>query len=188
MSRRATLGISGIVGLLVALAATLAFVVFPSGGQSAVFPPTGLYRIASAYSVDESSIIDGTQTLWTTTTANAFKAFYVTVTGTADVHSSAVESLGCQIDGNDCAPSEFIRIQKQGADLHDNSVVARWCMILPANSPNLHTFTIYQEGSGGSTVYIEKVLITVDGAQSGACDEFSSVEDAPSAKAPQPQH
>ena len=187
MSRRATLGISG-VGLLVALAATLAFVVFPNGGQSAVFPPTGLYRVASAYSVNESSVNNATQTLWTTSTANAFKAFYVTVTGTADVHDNAVESLGCQIDGNNCAPSEFIRIQKQDADLHDNSVVARWCMILPSNSPNSHTFTIYQEGSGGTDVYIEKVLITIDAAQSGTCDEFPAVgSDAP-AKAAQKSH
>ena len=187
MSRRATFGVSG-VGLLVALAAMLAFVVFPSGGQSTVFPPTGLYRVASAYSVDESSIIDGTQTLWTTTTVNAFRAFYVTVTGTADVHGGSVESLGCQVDGNDCAPDEFIRIQKQNADLHDNSVVARWCMILPSNSPNSHTFTIYQEGSGGDNVYIEKVLITIDGAQSGACDEFPSVGGDAPAKAAQKSH
>src|SRR5207244_12780803 len=96
-------------------------------------------------------------------------------TGHADVRGGSVHGLGCQVDGNGCAPDEFIRIQKQNADLHDNSVVARWCMILPSNSPNSHTFTIYQEGSGGDNVYIEKVLITIDAAQSATCDEFPPV-------------
>ena len=183
MSRRATFGVSGAVGLglLAAVAIALALVVFPSRGQSVVSPaPGGLFRVASAFSVDESYTTT-TQTLWSKSfpISNNYKWAYVTVTGQSDVHSSAQELLGCQLDGINCSPSEWITVQNVGAnDWHDNSVTARWCAKLnPGPGTNTtHTVNVYQQSSNGGDVFIESVLITVDVTSNVFdCQEFPSV-------------
>jgi hypothetical protein len=95
------------LGLLITLTVALVLVVFPSRGQSGISPaPGGIARVTSAYSVDESSTT-GTQTLWSRSLQipNSYRTLYVTLTGQSDVHSSAHELLGCQVDGTARRPS-----------------------------------------------------------------------------------
>jgi hypothetical protein len=179
------------LGLLATLTLVLALLVFPGRGQSGVSPaPGGIARVTSAYSVSESSVSDGSQTLWSRDlqVPNSYRAMYVTVTGQSDVHNSAVESLGCQIDGADCSPSRWLEVQNVGAnDWHDNSVTARWCVKLTPGPGAISTrhVTVSQSSNGG-WVYIEKLLITVDvDSNTNDCQAFPSVGGDASPKNPQ---
>ena len=122
----------------------------------------------------------------TVSVPNNLNTLTVTVTGTADDHSGAVQTLTCHIDGNDCSPSADIRIINVGEnDWHDNSVVARWCMPVSSSAaPGAtdHDLTIDQSSNNEGDVFIEQVLITVDGDTSGTCTDegFTGGGDAPS--------
>ena len=66
-----------------------------------------------------------------------------------------MQSLDCQIDGNDCTPSRLIETLNVGDnDWHDNSVIARWCVRLPSTSQAFtnRTFTIDQGSNNGGFV------------------------------------
>ena len=140
-------------------------------------------RLASTWHLDEISTTTS-HNLDTLTVAvpNNLKTLYVEVTGTSDVHSSAVQHLICHIDSSSCDPSADVRIINVGPnDWHDNSVIARWCLPVTPGSgaTTTHTVTIDQSSSNGGSVYIEHILITVDGdTSSNACTGFGSDDGA----------
>jgi FlaG/FlaF family flagellin (archaellin) len=144
-------------------------------------------RLSSDWGQGEFST-DASQQLYekTVSVPNNLNTLTVTVTGTADDHSGAVQTLTCHIDGNDCSPSADIRIINVGEnDWHDNSVVARWCMPVSSSAaPGAtdHDLTIDQSSNNEGDVFIEQVLITVDGDTSGTCTDegFTGGGDAPS--------
>ena len=114
------------------------------------------------------------------------------MTGQSDVHSNSQEELGCQVDGSDCAPSRWLTVQNVGSnDWHDNSVVARWCVKLTPGpgATSTRNVTLSQRSTGGSNVFIQSLLITVDvDSNTNDCQEFPDVNNGGNAGTKNPQH
>lgn len=102
---------------------------------------------------------------------------FIEVTGTADTHNGADNMVACLLDGVPCRPeasfssglSGWLVWQKAAptADLHDNSVVSRWCTQVPADFDfgGIHTLTVKiasRPGGGANSAFLEGYHVTVD--------------------------
>jgi len=145
--------------------------------------PTGpgaseFVRLAADWHRDEISTTTS-HTLYnkTVTVPAGMQTLYVEVTGQADDHDSAVQTLTCTVDGNNCQPGPEREILNVGDnDWHDNSVIARWCFSV---SPGDRTVNIDQSSDNDGQVYIENILTTIDAdSNPGLCTEdtgFASI-------------
>ena len=124
----------------------------------------------------------------TVTVPGNINVLYVTIFGTTDTHTSAVELINCQVDGVDCnntgvnssngAPAGWVKIAKAGADLHDNAASYGWCMALPKKTGPRRLnreVTLRLASNGVGEVFMEQIHVFVDGSKvqdpTGACKD-----------------
>lgn len=166
--------------MLVGLVAVLGWLVFPGAGRggSGGIKKAPLYRLAAdSWNSGAFQASVGTPVTFYDRTlpvkSSAYKALYVTVTGTAHQTNGDVLSLGCSLNGNACdsyGPS--VRVANTGASSWvSNSFTQTWCVTPSGNEQHLQLAEIAaNDGLPTNTVYIEHVNVVVDASSTtGAC-------------------
>lgn len=125
----------------------------------------------------------------------------ITISGQSDVHNGARLRLSCHFDAGSCNPSGWVSAMRHpnynlyysgagfpgdcgscgsgAGDLHDNSVVASWCVNPgPGTSHSVQlrmaSDSTPDSGSAGKHVYMEKIMFTIDAASVPAGDACSN--------------
>ena len=175
MNRSLTVRLRWVVamGMFVGLVAVLAWLAFPGkgqGGSSGGIKKAPLYRLAAsswnstAFSTSASPFgrlfYDRTLPVKST----AYKALYVTVTGTAHQTNGDILALTCTLNGSPCDAYGKVRVANTGANSWlSNSFSQTWCVTPGGNEQHLQLVEFADSDlPPTNTVYIEHVNVIVD--------------------------
>jgi hypothetical protein len=157
-------------GIFVGLLAVAVWLAFPGTGRSGSsggIKKAPLYRLAaSSWTAGPFQASAGPAVTFYDRTlpvkSTAYKALYVTVTGTAHQTNGDILALTCELNGGACDSYGTVRVANTGANAWvDNSFTQTWC-VTPSGSEQHLELSELAAGLPTNTVYIEHVNVIVD--------------------------